>query len=350
VRALACLVLATACSSTPESPPDAPPPPPEPAAAAVSPPAAGDLARFEPVAEYSTARAGHVLLILQGDQIVFEAGQNGHLPDEVHRLNNASESFWGVLGAAADSDGLLDLDEPVTFTLPEFKNDMLKREMRIRHLLDYTSGLAPGVAALQVDRTPNLNKRALALGMVSPPGSDFQYGPSHLFVFSEILRRKLEPQRMDALAYLKDRLLDPIGLEVAAWDRDEAGNPDVAFGASMKAREWAKLGSLLLDAGLVANEVVLEADDLRAAFTNRQAKSEFAFAMWRNLAEEDVRQSRLRTFFPGSIPNLLVAAGVGNQRLYVIPSRDLVVVRFGAADRDWRDQDFLRKLLAATAE
>jgi CubicO group peptidase (beta-lactamase class C family) len=291
-----------------------------------------------------------VLLILHGGQVVYEAGQNGHLPDEVHRLNNASESFWGLLGVAADSDGLLDLDEPATFSLPEFKNDPLKREIRIRHLLDYTSGLAPGVTVLQVERTPNLNKRALALGTVSPPGVDFQYGPSHLFVFAEILRRKLEPQGMDPVAYLKDRVLDPIGLRVAAWDRDQAGNPDVAFGASLTAREWAKLGTLLIDDGLWKHETIVAAEDLRAAFTNRNSTPEFAFTMWRNTEDQGgSRTIRLRTFYPGSIPSLLVAAGVGNQRLYVIPSQDLVVVRFGAPDRGWQDRKFLRMLLAPDA-
>jgi CubicO group peptidase (beta-lactamase class C family) len=353
--ALIFLLLAiAACSSPPEAPPEAPPEPapapvPEAPAATPSPPATGDIARFGAAADYSAAHEGHVLLILHGDQVAYEAGQNGHLPDEIHRLNNASESFWGVLGVAADSDGLLDLDEPVTFTLPEFKNDIHKRELRVRHLLDFTSGIEPGVAVLQIDRTPNLNKRALALGTVSPPGTDFQYGPSHLFVFSEILRRKLEPQKLDALAYLKDRLLDPIGLRVAAWDRDQAGNPDVAFGASLTAREWAKLGTLLNDDGLWGDETIIEAGDLRAAFTNRAATPEFAFTMWRNVVDTGARSVRIRTFYPGSVPSLLVAAGVGNQRLYVLPSQDLVVVRFGGDDRGWRDQDFLKKLLAPQA-
>lgn len=347
-RTLACLAiaLAVACSSPPEQ--QAPEPTSEAEVALVSPEPAGDVTRFGRAGEYSAAHGGHVLLILHAGQVVYEAGQNGHRPDEAHRLNNASESFWGVLGVAADSDGLLDLDEPATFSLPEFKNDPLKSEIRIRHLLDYTSGLEPGVAVMQAERTPNLNQRALALGTVSPPGVDFQYGPGHLFVFAEILRRKLEPLGMDPLAYLTDRLLDPIGLRVAAWDRDQAGNPDVAFGASLTAREWAKLGTLLIDDGLWQGETVVAAADLREAFSIRDSTPEFAFTMWRNTEEDkdNTRTIQPRSFYPGSIPDLLVAAGAGNQRLYVIPSRDLVVVRFGAPDRDWQDRNFLKTLLA----
>jgi hypothetical protein len=45
-------------------------------------------------------------------------------------------------------------------------------------------------------------------------------------------------------------------------------------------------------------------------------------------------------------PNdLLMAAGLFNQRLYVIPSREMVVVRFGRADATWSDAEFLARLL-----
>jgi regulator of protease activity HflC (stomatin/prohibitin superfamily) len=40
-----------------------------------------------------------------------------------------------------------------------------------------------------------------------------------------------------------------------------------------------------------------------------------------------------------------MAAGRFNQRLYVIPSREMVVVRLGRANRTWSDPAFLARLL-----
>jgi len=40
-----------------------------------------------------------------------------------------------------------------------------------------------------------------------------------------------------------------------------------------------------------------------------------------------------------------MAAGLNNQRLYVIPSKEMVVVRLGRRDRDWDDAEFLARLL-----
>jgi hypothetical protein len=36
---------------------------------------------------------------------------------------------------------------------------------------------------------------------------------------------------------------------------------------------------------------------------------------------------------------------VGNQRLYILPSQDLVVVRFGDRDQHWSDEAFLTRLV-----
>jgi CubicO group peptidase (beta-lactamase class C family) len=313
------------------------------------------MARYQLAAEYSAARSGHALLILQAEEVVLEAGQNGHQPREPHPLHSASESFWGLLAVAADSDGLLDIDEPVSFTIGEFEGDAWKRDMRVRQLLHFTSGLEPGVRALRRDRTPNLFERAIALEMVSRPGERFQYGPGHLFVFAEVLRRKLESRRADPLDYLKERILDRIGLAVADWDRDDAGNPDVAFGATLSAREWAKLGILLKNRGVWQGRTAVAPEAVEAVLQGSAASAEYGLGLWRNVPRETAEGSPpaaggAPTFYPGGLPDMVVAAGVENQRLYVIPSLDLVVVRFGGVDRRWRDQEFLVRLVDGAPE
>jgi len=360
--AAAALAVLAACSSPGIAPPepDGAPADPGPAAksspatAAVAPRPNAEVARYQLAADYSAERSGHAVLILQAEEIVFEAGQNGRAADEPHPLYSASESFWGLLAVAADDDGLLDLDEPVTFTLPEFEDDPRKRDVRIRQLLNFTSGLEPGTGVLRADRTPNLYERAIALGMLYGPGEHFQYGPSHIYVFGEVLRRKLATQDDDPLDYLEERILAPIGLAVADWGRDDAGNPDVAFGAVLAAREWAKLGILLKNRGVWQGEEKIAAGGVRAALQDDSGSPEFALTLWRNTSGENAGGSSPRSrqapaFYPG-LPGMLVAAGVGNQRLYVIPSLDLVVVRFGAVDRRWRDRAFLARLVDGAAD
>jgi CubicO group peptidase (beta-lactamase class C family) len=328
----------------------------EPPAAAVQ-PAAEVLPtdpRYAAAAEYSASRGGHALLVVAGEAIVFEAGQNGHAARAPHPLLGGSTSFWGVAAVAAESDGLLDLDEPVHSTLPEFADPPWRSQMRVRHLLEYTSGLEPGVTELASDASEDRVARALALGMVAPPGERFQYGPSHLLVFGEVLRRKLVTE--EPLAYLERRILDPIGLEVADWKRDAAGGVDLASGASLSAREWAKFGRLVRNGGRWQGATVVDAEALAACFEPSAAFPGHGLAFWLNRSEPvaaerpawDAR-SRAQAFYPDGLPDLVVAAGADNQRLYVIPSLDLVVVRFGGRDPRWRDAEFLAHVVEAGA-
>jgi CubicO group peptidase (beta-lactamase class C family) len=303
-----------------------------------------ERARYERAAAYSAERSGHVVLVARGDSVVFAAGQNGYAAEEPHPLYSASESFWGLLAVAADADGRLDLDEPVSHTFPEFAADRRREDIRLRQLLNFTSGLERGVQDLRPDQTPNLYERSLRLESISAPGDRFRYGSGQLYVFAAVLARKFQDDYDDPLEYLEDRILDPIGLEVAGWERDGAGNPDVAFGARVTAAQWAKLGMLLKNRGSWKGTEIVPVDAADAIFQGSEPAPEYGLTLWLNRSEEPAGR-----FYTGGLTDMALAAGVGNQRLYVLPSEDLVVVRFGDRDRRWSDEAFLAELRAQRA-
>ena len=377
-RKIRCLLAAAALAfagpavtelPAPPSTPRRAAPPVDPAAAPVDPAAAPvdpapetgertepltiENAAYAEAAEYSARHGGLALVVIEADRVALAIGQNGHRVDEAHPLHGASESFWGPVAVAAERDALLDLDEPVAFTIEEWEDVRWKNDMRVRQLLQYTSGLESGVWPLLRDDPANHYERALTLEMVAAPGERFQVGPSHLAVFGEVLRRKLAPERSDALAYLERQILGPIGLEIASWERDAAGNPDLANGARMAASEWAKFGVLIRDRGYWRGEAVLDAEGIEACLQRGEVQPRFGLTFWLNAREPDAAHSRGSTAGQTAaylgLEDLVMAAGAGNQRLYVIPSLNLVVARFGEDDRDWRDPDFLALITAAAA-
>jgi CubicO group peptidase (beta-lactamase class C family) len=313
---------------------------------------AAETSRYDAAAEYSARHGGRALVVIEGSDVVFAAGQNGHALEDAHPLYNASLSFWGPLAIAAESDGLLDLDERVSDTIEEFADVRWKKDMRIRHLLHYTSGLESGFRPLIREKPENHYERALTLAMVAPPGERFQFGPSHLAVLGEVLRRKLAAQSSDPLTYLQERLFDPIGMKISGWERDAAGNLNLAAGATLTAVEWAKFGVLIRNQGVWNGESVLKASSLEACFRGSKAAPRFGMTFWLNgpvsdSARDAAARVDQRSFYPGGLADLVVAAGFGNQRLFAIPSLDLVVARLGERSPDWRDRDFLELLVAA---
>jgi len=317
-------------------------------------PLAIENAAYAEAAEYSARHGGLALVVIEGHRVALAIGQNGHRIDEAHPLHGASESFWGPVAVAAERDALIDLDEPVAVTIEEWADVRWKNEMRVRQLLEYTSGLESGVWPLLQDDPANHYERAITLEMVAAPGERFQVGPSHLAVFGEVLRRKLAPEGSDALAYLERQILGPIGLKIASWQRDAAGNPDLANGARMTASEWAKFGVLIRDRGSWNGEIVLDAEGIEACLRRGEVQPRFGLTFWLNARQPDAANSRGATagqtaVYHEGLEDLVMAAGAGNQRLYVIPSLNLVIARFGENDRDWRDPDFLALITAAAA-
>lgn len=320
-------LLALACAGGP-----APAPVPEAASEAVAPPPVPE--RFAEAVAYSAAHGGRVLLVVERGQRVVASAQNGGDLRAPHALYGGSDGFWGVVAVAAEEDGLLALDEPVAATLPDFPS---AGEISLRQLLDFTSGLESGAAGAD---------DVLALELVAKPGERFQYGPSHLLVFREVLSRKLARagQDPDPVHYLERRVLAPIGARLAGWEDD---------GASMAAADWARFGALLLSRGRIGDQEVVTPERIEACFQGSPANPTFGLGLWLNASSRRLIGARWGgreprpPFYPEGLPDLIVASGAGNQRLYVIPSLETVVVRFGARDRRFRDEDMLARLVSA---
>ena len=196
--------------------------------------------RFEPVLAYSNQHGGGVLLVIERGETVVESGPAGANPREPHPLHGASDAFWGVVAVAAEEDGILDLDELVTTTLPEFAGPRGRGDITLRQLLSFTSGLESGAGPARGHA-----QHLLQLEMVTTPGERFQYGPSHLRVFAAVLGKKLADagEDPDPVRYLEARILDPIGARIAGWARDAAGVADPGDGASMVARDSLEIST-----------------------------------------------------------------------------------------------------------
>jgi CubicO group peptidase (beta-lactamase class C family) len=175
------------------------------------------------------------------------------------------------------------------------------------------------------------------------------------------MRRKLASRGEDPVAYLARRVLRPIELRIGGWERDDAGNPAMPSGASLTAAEWAKFGVLLRDGGRWKGEWVLSDSLLAECRRATAVYPPYGLTLWVNAesAPQAPRRSRARPRVPdgprgaildGGPPDLFMAAGAGNQRLYVIPSRGYVIVRFGRRDVTWSDAEFLTRLLDGRIE
>ena len=298
-------------------------------------------------ADYSRRAGGTSFLALQNGQTLLEQNAN-----EPHKIYSGTKAFWCLGGLAAAEDGLLSLDESVANTIEAWKNDSRKSRITIRQLLDFSAGLEP-LNGLHNDNPGDRDAIAIRAPMAASPGSRFIYGPAALQVFHAVLKQKLNGE--SPTRYLERRVLRPMGLGSQRYLNDSAGNPLLAAGWILSARQWAKMGEVALRGGAP----IVSAGSMAQCWRGSGANRAYSLGWWNNRnapggREFDIeamlvprwhRQSWGGTVLCRAAPSEVVACiGSGYQRLYVIPSMGLIVVRNGLGGR-FSDSQFLRLLV-----
>jgi CubicO group peptidase (beta-lactamase class C family) len=313
----------------------------------------GNCAR---AAGYSDNNRGFSVLVMQNGKTVFEHYANGGGADMRCKIFSGTKSFWGVAALCAVRDGLVKLDDRVADTIVEWKNDPRKSQITIRQLLNQTDGIEPS-PHLHSDSIRDRNAMAVQLPVVASPGAAFAYGPSHLQIFNEVLRRKLNGK--STISYIQENVLSPLDLASLEFKKDGRGNPLPASGFELSAREWARFGELVLGHGNYNGKQVVPASLFNQALTGSGANPSYGLTVWLNRQapnareidyekELDLKWQRARwggiCFCRAAPPDMVVALGSNYERLFVIPSMNALIVRQGMSAR-FSDSYFLRLVL-----
>ena len=288
-----------------------------------------------------------MLVMIEG-RILFEEYPNGGAVTRATELASGTKSFSGVLALCAVEDGILQLDEKASETLTEWRDDPLRRDITIRHLLTLTSGVPGGETALKTGRVPSYAE-AVRVKSVAPPGEKFSYGPQPFQIFGEILRRKLASRKETVMSYLETKILRPLEITPARWRKDADGQPNLPSGAALTARDWAKFGEAVrLDA-----TGVLPPGKIAECFRGTNANPGYGLSWW--LPGQAAIGAAVKRDLRGTVlpKDTWMAAGAGGQRLVVVPSLKLVAVRLAPVRLEsggvFNDRAWLRALLEPLA-
>ncbi len=264
--------------------------------------------------EYAKKHDLHALLVLHGESVEIEIYGEGYGPQKPHPLYSGAKSFWGTAALHAQHDGLLSLDEPIGTTLPELHD--ARATITPRLLLTMTAGYGFG----GLGNAAPTYARTLEIPLKSTPGTVFTYGGIPLQLFGAFFARKLESIGSSPHRYLIERILDPAGVAIGSWRTLADGHRPLPTGAQLTARAWAAYGRWML----------AHRDAYRDAFNGSALNPRYGLGWW--LAA------------PGIPGNTFYASGSGGQALYVVPSRDLVVVHFGKS-ASYKHEAMLKRVL-----
>lgn len=306
-------------------------------------------ARLQAFWEALQARHTKAFLVIRGDRIVFEgyaAGQGRTTPHYTASL--AKALVGGVSLMMAMEDGRVRPDDPVSRYATQWDDDRQKREITLRHLATHTSGLEDAEAdglphdqltgwkgdfwkRLAPPRDPFTLSRDV-VPVLDPPGIRARYSNPGMAMLSYCLTAALRGSpHPDLRSLLKARIMEPLGVPEAEWSIGYGtatpleGMELVACwgGGSYSPNAVARVGRLMLRKGDWNGQPLLSPAVVEAAATHAGMPNHSGLGWWVNRAPHGSRH------WPAVPEDAFWGAGAGHQLLLVIPSLDLIVVRFG---------------------
>lgn len=299
-------------------------------------------------ASYSRRIGENALLIWKDGRIVYERQGKGRADANVYSITKSLAAL-GTLQAIGR--GVLRLDDPVSTTFTNWKADSRKRHITVRQLLSQTSGLATGYEELYGRGVRDKTTAVLKLPAVSRPGESFAYGPSHYEALAALAARKSPP----AASWLTLPLTDA---RPADLRRDRLGQPYFSAGARLTSRQLLEMGQLIRRQGWVFIFPVIPSRLIREATTGSDANAMYGSGLWLNqnarrpsAVERDVEEAigaglssaqwATSCLSRQAPPDLIAMVGSRGQRVYIVPSRNEIIVRLGT-EPGFRDPEFLR--------
>lgn len=314
-------------------------------------------------AAYSGATGEVALIIWQNGSVRLQRESDWLRSRQgMHDVRSITKSMWAMAMLAAAEQGVVGLDAPVGPWLPEWRDDR-RGTLTWRQMMQMISGLEPNAAGIYRQGHRELNRTALATGHGFEPGGTFRYGPSGPEVAWLALQRALAARGQAPEGWFAERVAAPAGAAAPWWRRDEQQRPFASAGARTRPDDLLQLGILLVRDGRgrgLGRRQVLARESIDQALRGSAANPAYGFGFWLN--HQAARPDAVEVFIedlldrpPGEVdwqrvclsrrapPELAAMLGSSGQRVYLVRSRNLVVVRLGEG-KDFRDHEFLARL------
>lgn len=288
----------------------------------------------------------HAILIVKNGKLIFEEYFRGYLwdsskpnfqgalvtydRDTPHYLASVSKSVTSiVVGIATDKNLFPQSDEKIKNYYPAYASILVgeKENITIRHLLTMTSGLAwdesstsynnPANDVTQLFRQPDPIRYILMKPLTATPGARFHYNSGGTNVLGDLVR---QVSGQGFLTFADQHLFRPLGITQYRWDLLNANDVFASGGLYLRPRDLAKLGYVFLNQGQWQGKRIISEAWIQQSITSYIHPAVgwatgYGYQWWLgNL----VAGSQNYPYF--------LAAGWGEQYLFVFPQQDMIVV------------------------
>ena len=182
-----------------------------------------------------------------------------------------------------------------------------------------------------------------------PVGAEFHYSDAQTLILARLVENQVGGTPESFLRFARREVFEPLGMTGVTINFDPSGTPLMSSYVAAPARSWARLGQLYLKDGMIGTVRVLPegwVDFSRQSTLGGQ----YGAGFWTTAGGSPNATGLIAAGLPAGS---FFASGNLGQRVYIIPSRELVVVRMGLTpDEPYgiaEDLKFIRAVLADQA-
>jgi CubicO group peptidase (beta-lactamase class C family) len=284
---------------------------------------------FEEPAEPPYRRTKAVVVVHDG-KVIAERYADGIGVDTPLMGFSMTKSVVSALIGIMTQQGLTSPSLPAP--VPEWRGASdPRREIEVEHLLRMTTGLALDETNSGFDPSSqmvylhnDMAGFAVKAAVIAPPGTRWHYSSATTQILARAIRDAVGGPEQ-TLAFAWRELFNPLGMRNVTLEFDGAGTLQGSTYMLASARDWAKFGLLYLNDGVVGGKRILHEDwvDFSAAAT---LDTDYGAGFWTNRSEHADAKGRVRAGIPR---DAFFASGDLGQRIVIMPSQHLVVVRLG---------------------
>jgi CubicO group peptidase (beta-lactamase class C family) len=281
-------------------------------------------ARVAKIDSMVAANNSVAFLIIRNDSILMERYYQQYEASSTVASFSMAKSYTSALMGAAIGDGAIkSIEEPITNYLTELKGKTGFDQIKIRHLLQMTSGIKssesyynPLGQAAKLYYGRNLRRYLSRLKTDYAPGTKFAYRSVNTQLLGLIVERATKKNVTD---YMNEKIWSHLGAEYeATWsiDKKKNGLEKTFCCINAKARDFAKFGRLYLNEGQWNVQQLLPKEWITESTTSTQeegAVGYYGYQWW-------ISQ---KGFY---------ADGLHGQFIYVNRAKNLIIVRLGKSE------------------
>ena len=309
--------------------------------------------------DYAQSQQTYALLVSVNGELQFERYDRGANSTTPYNSQSLHKSLTAVMLGAAIYNGAIESEhQPASFWLEEWAGDPQRSGITLANLAYMEGGLERGRFAVspfapgaRLFLTGHLAREALGTPLAAEPGTEYIWSNASVQALSIAIERAAGRPWAQLL---RDWIWEPIGAGEAWVQLDRPGGNAQSFCCLVSnGRNWLRIGELMAVDGIWKGQRLLPEGWAHRMTQGASTNPNFGMQLWRNepYSPTQLRMSKPRLEVPRdaalAAPDAWYMEGHFSQRVYVVPSLGLVVVRFGEDRLDWDEAKMMNGLIEA---